>query len=92
MGAGVAELKEQLAAVNVQLATAVLPTTKRVELLEQKEALMAELKDAQAKKSADSAAGGAWCLFCSFYRAPHAVFYEPVPHATSPLHLTQYTL
>ena len=61
MGAGVAELKEQLAAVNVQLATA--PTAKRGELLAQKEALKAELKDAQAKKSEDAAAAGAYGLF-----------------------------
>jgi hypothetical protein len=60
MGAGVAELKDQLVEVKKQLATAVLPTAKRVELLAQKAALEAELKAAQAKKSADSAAGGAY--------------------------------
>jgi hypothetical protein len=79
MGAGVAELKEQLAAVNVQLATAVLPTAKRVELLAQKAALEAELKAAQAKKSAASASGGAYGLLCSFSRALYAVHPAPSP-------------
>ena len=87
MGAGVAELKDQLVEVKKQLATAVLPTAKRVELLAQKEVLKAELKDAQAKKSADSAAGGAWCLFCSFYRAPlcnrHRAFRSTPPRPAS---------
>ena len=86
MGAGVAELKEQLAAVNEQLATAALP--KRAELLAQKEALEAELKAAQAKKSADSAAAGAYGLFCSFFRAP-LLFPPRLPlHAHLALHLT----
>jgi hypothetical protein len=70
MGAGVAELKEQLAAVNVQLATAALPTDKRAELLAQMAALKAELKAAKAKKSADSAAAGAYGLFCSCHARP----------------------
>ena len=87
MGAGVAELKEQLAAVNVQLATA----AESAELLEQKAALEAELKAAQAKKSADSAAAGAYGLFCSFpARAPCS---SPRACAARPLalHLTQNT-
>ena len=75
MGAGVAELKEQLAAVNVQLATA----AESAELLEQKAALEAELKAAQAKKSADSAAAGAYGLFCSCHARPPTVSPAPSP-------------
>ncbi len=70
MGAGVAELQGQLAAVNVQLATAALTPDVRAELLARKEAMEAELMDAKAKKSADSASGGAYGLLSSFYRAP----------------------
>ena len=91
MGAGVAELKDQLVEVKKQLATAVLPTAKRVELLAQKAALEAELKAAQAKKSADSVAAGAYGLFCSFFE--RALLFPPrlLPHAPRP-NLTQNTL
>ena len=59
MGAGVAGLMDRLEKVDVQLAAVALPLAKRAELLVQKAALEAELKDAKAKKSADSASGGA---------------------------------
>ena len=85
MGAGVAELKEQLAAVNVQLATA----AESAELLEQKAALEAELKAAQAKKSADSAAAGAYGLFCSCHTRPPAV--SPAPSPARPPRLAHLT-
>ena len=52
---------DQLAKVEEQLAAA--PPDKRAELLEQTAALKAELKDAMAKKSAASAAAGAYGLF-----------------------------
>ena len=58
MGAGVAELKDQLVEVKKQLATA----PESVELLEQKAVLEAALKAAQAKKSEDAAAAGAYGL------------------------------
>ena len=90
MGAGVAELKEQLAAVNVQLAAA--PPDKHAELLDQQAALEAELKAAQAKKSANSAAAGAWCLLSSFSHARPAVSPAPLPHAPLALHLTNTIL
>ena len=63
MGAGVAELMDRLAAVNVLLGTA----ADSAELLVQKAALEAALKAAQAKKSEDAAAAGAYGLFCSFH-------------------------
>ena len=75
MGAGVAELVGQLAAVNVQLATA----PESAELLVQRAALEAELKAAKAKKSAASAAAGAWCLLSSFSRALYVVSPAPSP-------------
>ena len=89
MGAGVAELMDQLAKVEEQLAAA----AESAELLVQKAALEAELKAAKAKKSAASAAAGAWCLLSSFSRSPPCSF----PRAFSrtpprPAHLTQYTL
>ena len=59
MGAGVAELMDRLAAVNVLLGTA----ADSAELLVQKAALEAALKAAQAKKSEDAAAAGAYGLF-----------------------------
>ena len=62
MGAGVAELKEQLAEVDKQLTAAALIPAERAELLAQKEVLEAELKAAKAKKSAASAAAGAYGL------------------------------
>ena len=54
-----AELKDQLVKVKKQLATA----AESVELLEQKAVLEAALKAAQAKKSEDAAAAGAYGLF-----------------------------
>ncbi len=62
MGAGVAKLKEQLEKVDVQLAVAALTPDVRAKLLEQKAAMEAELKAAKAKKSAASAAAGAYGL------------------------------
>ena len=80
MGAGVAELQGKLAKVVVQLATA----PESAKLLEQQAALEAELKAAKAKKSAASAAAGAWCLLSSFSRAPNAVSPAPSPARPSP--------
>jgi len=78
MGAGVAELQAQLAKVDVQLAAPALTHDVREVLLEQKAAMEAELKAAQAMKSAHSAAAGAWCLFCSFPARP-CCFSTPSP-------------
>jgi len=74
MGAGVAELKDQLVEVKKQLATA----PESVELLEQRAVLEAELQAAQAKKSADSAAAGAWCFLSSCHARP-TLFLRPSP-------------
>jgi hypothetical protein len=88
MGAGVAKLKEQLEKVDVQLAVAALTPDVRAKLLEQKAAMEAELKAAQAMKSAHSAAAGAWCLFCSFPARPTLFLPRLPPHAPRPAHLT----
>ena len=61
-------------------------------LLAKKAALEAELKAAKAKKSAASAAAGAWCLFCSCHARPHAVFNAPPPHAPIALRISHKTL
>jgi hypothetical protein len=66
MGAGVAELQGQLAAVNVLLLDTAADSAER---LVQKAALEAALKAAQAKKSEDAAAAGAYGLLSSFSRA-----------------------
>jgi hypothetical protein len=87
MGAGVAELKEQLAEVDKQLAVAALTPYVRAKLLEQKAAMEAELKAAQAMKSAHSAAAGACGLQAAAPRPPPSVFKEPPPHAPLALHL-----
>ena len=75
MGAGVAELKGQLAKVVVQLATA----PESAELLEQQAALEAELKAAKAKKSAATAAAGAYGLYAAAPARPPAVSPAPSP-------------
>jgi len=80
MGAGVAELKDQLVEVKKQLATA----AESVELLVQKAALDAKLKAAQAKKSADSKAGGAYGLMSIFPARPMQFLQCLLPHAPSP--------
>jgi hypothetical protein len=92
MGAGVAELKGQLAKVDVQLAAPALTHDVREVLLAQKEAMKVELKAAQAMKSAHSAAAGAWCLFCSFPARSTLFLLRLRPHAPLALHLTQHTL
>ncbi len=79
MGAGVAVLKEQLAKVDVQLAAPALTHDVREVLLAQKAALEEELKAAQAKKSAGSAAAGACSLLSSFSRAPPCSFPSAFP-------------
>ena len=81
MGAGVAELMDRLAAVNVQLDTA--PHNAEL-LLVQKAALEAALKAAQAKKSEDAAAAGAYGLLSSFTRARPCCFSTRLPHAPRP--------
>jgi hypothetical protein len=76
----VAELKDQLVEVKKQLATA----AESVELLVQKAALDAKLKAAQAKKSADSKAGGAYGLMSIFPARPMQFLQRLLPHAPSP--------
>jgi hypothetical protein len=76
MGAGVAELMDQLAKVEEQLAAAALP-----ELLAKKAALEAELKAAKAKKSAATAAAGAYGLYAAFSARPKQFLQRLPPHA-----------
>jgi hypothetical protein len=86
----VAELQVQLAKVDVQLAAPALTHDVREVLLAQKAALEEELKAAQAKKSANSAAAGACSLLSSFYRAPPTQLSSRLPRTPpSPLNLTQ---